>query len=130
MANTVTQKTLHGDATSRRVIRSIHVASDGTEETGTIIYNNSDFVANTAIGRLMSVRVLGSFTGTIALAWDQTTDENIVSIGQSNSGFHDFSSFGGYRNPNGTGATGDILLTSRALANLDDFTVIIDVIQD
>ena len=49
MVNTVTQKTLYGFAKSKNIVRSIHVVSDGTEETATVIYNNSDFIANTAI---------------------------------------------------------------------------------
>jgi len=128
MVNTVTQKTLFGDSASRKIIRSVHIASDGTEETNLVVYNNSDFINDTSTGRLNKVWVMGSFTGAVLLSWDQTADESIISVG-SGDGFFDFTDFGGYRNPNAAGATGDIFLTSRALAALDDLTIIMEIQQ-
>lgn len=128
MVNTVTQKTLFGDATTRKVVRSVHLVSDGSEETSLVIWDNSAFINNTAKGRLLRVWVMGYFTGPVRLSWDQATDENIISVGQTDD-YLDFRSFGGFRNPNGTTPVGDILLTTTELANLDEFTLIIEVEQ-
>lgn len=129
MANTLTLKTLHGDSASKRVVRELTLASDGTEVTDSIIYDNSAFIASTGVGKLMQVWVSGSFTGSVFLEWDQTTDEAIFAFGQNDTGHYDFRSFGGIKNPAGSGATGDLTITSRALANLDDLTVIVDIDQ-
>ena len=128
MVNTVTQKTLFGDANTRKIVRSVNVESDGTEETDLIIYNNSDFAADVSKGRILRVWMMGSFTGSLFLSWDQTTDETAISLGQQDA-YIDFRSFGGYQNPGATGATGDLFLTTRALANLDDFTLIVELDQ-
>lgn len=119
-----------GSSTSRRVIRSIHVLSDGTEETGLVVYNNSDFIADVSKGNLQQIWIMGSFTGIIRLAWDEATDHNIISVGQSNSGHIDFREFGGFQNPNADTPVGDILLTTLALGANDEFTIVIDVKQD
>ena len=129
MANTNTFVTLHGSATTKRVIRSLHIASDGTEETALVVYDNSAFVADTSKGKVMQMWVSGSFTGPIVLEWDQTTNSPITVAGKGDGGHYDFRSFGGIANPNGTGATGDVVLTTRALAALDDVQIILDIDQ-
>lgn len=128
MANTVTQQTLWGNANTKRVVRAIHVISDGTEETDLVIYDNSAFVASVAKGKLIRAEIHGNFTGAVRLEWDQTTDAPIVAFGQNDYKV-DYSRIGGHANPGATGATGDIVLTTTALANLDEFTVIIEVDQ-
>ena len=77
----------------------------------------------------MKLKASGSITGSILLEWDQTTDSPIVSVGTGYTEL-DFSCFGGISNPGATGATGDIVLTSRQLANLDEITIILEIKQD
>lgn len=130
MANTVSQRTLHGDANSKYVVRSIHVISDGTEETDLVIYDNSAFVADTAKGKLVSAHISGSFTGPIRLEYDATADTPITSLGIGDGATtHDFSEYGGVHNPGGAGVTGDITLTTTKLATLDEFHLVIKVDQ-
>ena len=129
MANTVATRTLHGGATTKRIVREIHIISDGTEETDTVIYDNSAFVADTSKGKLTRMWLTGAFTGAVRLEWDQTTDSAIVSLGTSNAGYYDFRCFGGIDNPAGTGATGDLTLTTTALAALDELTIIVEIDQ-
>lgn len=130
MANTVTQRTLFGDASSKLVVRSIHVVSDGTEETDLVIYDNSAFVADVTKGKVMLCHMSGAYTGAVRLEFDATTDVPITSFGIGDgSGDHDFRWFGGIKNPNGTGNTGDILLTTTALAALDEFHLILVIDQ-
>lgn len=129
MANTNTLTTLFGTGSDKRIIRSINIISDGTEETDLLVYDNSAFVADTSKGRVTKVWVSGSFTGAVRLEWDATADDHILSVGSGGLGCFDFTHFGGIKNPGSSGATGDILLTTTALANLDEVTVIIEIDQ-
>jgi hypothetical protein len=129
MANTVTQRTLFGSASSKSVYRLIHIVSDGTEESDLVVYDNSTLIANTAVGRLMEVWVSGD-GGLLRLEWDQTTDSPAISVNASNAFHYDFRCFGGISNPNGTGATGDLLLSTAALDSGDEVTIIIHIRQE
>lgn len=128
MPNTVTQRTVQGNATSKRVYRLINIVSDGTEETDLVIYDNSAFAANVSKGNVKQVEVSGSFTGAVRLEWDQTTDSPICSFGKGDAP-KDFNRMGGIPNPGGTGATGDVVLTTTALALLDEVTILIEIEQ-
>ena len=128
MANTVTQRTLVGGGNSRNVVRLIHIVSDGTEESDLIIYNNSDFINDPSKGSLQEVHVMGS-TALLRLEWDQTADSPILSISSGGNDHMNFRSFGGISNPNGTGATGDLLLTTANMDSGDEVTLIVHIHQ-
>lgn len=129
MANTVTQRTLFGAGASKYIIRQIHIVSDGSEETDLVVYDNSAFINDTAKGVLTEVWASGSDC-TLRLEWDQTTDSPAFAANPSNGGYWDFRSFGGIGNPNGTGATGDLLLTTGGLDSGDEVTLIIKIGQN
>lgn len=129
MANTVTQLTLLGSGSERNIYRLIHIVSDGTEETDLVVYDNSAFVADTAKGKLMQVWLSGNDC-TVRLEWDQTTDSPAFAGGPQNGSHWDFRGFGGIRNPNGTGATGDLTLTTASLDAADEVFIIIHIIQN
>lgn len=129
MPNTVTQRTLLGSGSDKTIVRSIHVLSDGSEETDLVVYDNSAFVANTTKGRLVEVWASGS--DCIArLEWDQDTDSPAFSLNPSNGGYWDFRSFGGIDNPAGTGATGDLVLTTSGLDSGDELHLIVKISQN
>lgn len=129
MVNTVTQRTLLGGGKERNIVRSIHILSDGSEETDLVVYDNSAFVADVAKGVLLEVWVSGSdCVG--RLEWDQDTDSPAFSFNPANGGYWDFRSFGGIGNPGGTGATGDLVLTTSGLDAGDELTLIIRVTQN
>jgi len=128
MPNTVVQTTLHGDATSRELTRLIHIISDGSEETNLVIYDNSAIIGNVAKGSLLSVKAHGlSPAGVCRLNWDQTTVFKAVSFNPMNGVDLCFEEFGGIKNPAGTGATGDLTLTTLGLAAGDEFFILITV---
>lgn len=129
MANTVTQRTLVGSGKDKTIVRHIHIVSDGTEEAALVVYDNSTLVADVTKGRVTEVYASGS-TCVARLEWDQTTDSPIMSIDPSNGGYWDFRSFGGIDNPAGTGATGDIILTTSGLDAGDELTLIIKICQN
>lgn len=129
MANTVTQRTLYGGGSSKKVVRHIHISSDGSEETDLVIYDNSAFVNDTSKGVLEKVMVAGS-SSVVRLEWDQTTDSPAFVMDPSHGGIYDFECFGGISNPNGSGATGDLLLTTASLDAGDEVSLLIVVRQD
>jgi hypothetical protein len=129
MANTITQRTLMGAGKDKNVIRLIHIASDGSEETDLIVYDNSAFVNDTSKGNLRKVWLSGNDC-VVRLEWDQTTDSPAFAGNPSNGGFWDFTCFGGIGNPNGTGATGDLLLTTASLDAGDEVFIIIHLTQN
>ena len=123
MANTVTQKTLNGSGTDLYITRVIQIASDGTEEADLVIFDNSTFCNDVSKGRVVYLELWGSACECI-FEWDQTTDSEIVRTNpnEGNAKF-DFVKIGGGRNPNGAGATGDILLTTTGLDANDTLTI-------
>ena len=126
--NTITQRTLHGGGSDKYIIRSIHIVSDGSEETDLVIYDNSTLINNVTRGSLVDVKMIGDSCN-IRLEWDQTTDAPIISADPSSYVNFSFSDFGGIRNPAGTGATGDIVMTTADLDSGDEVTIFITVLQ-
>lgn len=129
MANTITQRTVYGTGSDKLIIRHIHIVSDGTEETDLVVYDNSAFVADVAKGRLLKVQAQGD-SSTCRLEWDQSTDSPILSCNPDAGVDIDFSCFGGVTNPGGTGATGDIVLTTTDLDAGDEVSIYIYVAQN
>jgi hypothetical protein len=129
MANTVTQRTLVGSGSDKNIVRLIHILSDGTEESDLVVYDNSAFVADVTKGRLVEVLVSGSDC-VARLEWDQTTDSPAFAFNPANGGHWCFEKFGGISNPGGTGATGDLVLTTSSLDSGDELTLIIKICQN
>ena len=127
MANTVTQKTLTGAGSDTYIKRHIHISSDGTEESDLVIFDNSAFCADTSKGRLVCIKAWGA-SAELTFEWDQSTDAEIIRINPDGPIDVKLGSIGNASNPNGSGATGDILLST---ANLDsgDIVDIIIVVQ-
>jgi len=128
MANTITQRTLIGGGDDRHIVRLINIISDGSEETDLVVYDNSAFINDVTKGSLMSVMVSGS-SCICRLEWDQTTDSPAISIDPSNTSKLCFKHFGGVHNPGGTGATGDLVLTTSNLDVGDEVTILIEIRQ-
>lgn len=128
MANTVTQRTLVGGGSDRNIYRLIHISSDGSEETDLVIYDNSALVADVTKGSLAQVWLNGD-ASVIRLEWDQDADSPAF-IGDPAAGaYYDFRGFGGITNPNGTGATGDLLLNTVDLDAGDEVFLLVHIIQ-
>lgn len=132
MANTITNvRTAIGPS---KVVQYINIASDGTQETGTVIYDSS--VVATALGKddplkcaLVKVECVPSLAATarLKLLWDATTDVNALALPPSVSTKLCFEKVGGLTNTGGAGITGDILLTTTGLAAGDSLTLILTV---
>lgn len=129
MANTVTQTTLFGSGDDKNIVRRIHIVSDGTEEADLVVYDNSTLIADVTKGRLDYVHAMGSDC-VCRLEWDATTDVVATCVNPSSAGFNDFRHFGGLNNPAGSGATGDLLLTTASLDAGDEVTLILGISQN
>lgn len=128
MANTISQRTVYGGANTKLLVRSIHVISDGTEETDLVIYDNSAFAADVTKGKVLEIEAHGAYTGSLRFEFDAAADTPITSLG-SNDPKICFRDIGGLTNPGGSGVTGDITLTTTTLANLDQFHILIYIDQ-
>lgn len=128
MANTVTQRVLSGSPSDRNYYKLITIVSDGSEESDLVIYDNSDAINITTVGRVLEVWASGSSCQCL-LEWDQTTDSPIAALDPATCGYLDFRDFGGIGNPGATGATGDVLLTTTNLDSADVVTLILHIGQ-
>ena len=62
---------------------------------------------------LTLVKVVSSLTGFSAkLAWDATTDVDLVQLPSGEMLVQDFSEFGGIKDNSGSGSTGDVMITT------------------
>jgi len=130
MANTLVQTTLCGAGSERNIVRHIRIISDGTQEAATVIFNNASFVNNVSKGCVERVRAYGSQC-VLRLEWDQTTKSPIISINPAGGDSEaDLRDFGGVKNPNGTGATGNIVLTTTGLAAGSEVSIFLYVRQE
>lgn len=136
MSNTITDTTL--SQSKLQVTKYVTLASDGTNETSTVIYDSS--VIATAVGdtdpltcTLLSMYASASTASTarIAILWDASTKVLAMDVppGQSPT-FVDFRRImpiGGLKNQGGSGITGDILITTTGLASGDKITLVFEV---
>lgn len=129
MANTVTQRTLFGSATTKKVVRVAHIIGVDAQESDLVIYDNSAFIADVTKGKINKIKVIGKNSGIARIEFDQTADSPIAVFGDQG-GEVDFSHIGGVGSPGGAGATGDIVLTTVGLAANDEIAVYIEVDQD
>lgn len=129
MGNTVVQRTLVGGGSEHNIYRLIHIVSDGSEETDLVVYDNSALINDVTKGSLRQVWLSGSDC-VIRLEWDQSSDSPIFSGGPTNGNHWDFRGFGGITNPNGSGATGDILLTTSSLDSGDEVFLLLHIAQN
>lgn len=125
MSNTLKKVITYGTTTSKFIHIVYRVISDGSQETATVLYDNSvDGPNDVTKGSVYKLSCTGkSAAGMIRLEWDQTTKSPIASLNPQNNPVLDFTDVGGIHNPNGTGATGDIVLTTLALASGDELTI-------
>jgi hypothetical protein len=131
MANTITSKTVI--ASPSKAVLYITLASDGTEETGTVIYDSSAIATaagdtDTLDSTIVSISAIVSAASTAraTLLWDATTDVLAYAIpGATGHISQDYSYMGGLANQGGTGKTGDILLTTTGLEAGDSIILVL-----
>ena len=127
MADAVTSQTLFdGD---KHVVMKFTNISDGTGESAVKkvdvsaleSYINGNTCTSVAIEKIWW-QCIGM---KVRLFFDATSDAFIIELGENQSGYHDYSEFGGIKNNAGSGKTGDIDFTTVGHSSADTYTIIL-----
>ena len=129
MADAVTSQTLI-DGVKTAVLKFTNI-SDGSGESA---------VAKVDVCALSANDVGKSCTGAsiekiwwqcngmkVQLLFDASSNVIAIELGENQSGYHDYTSFGGIINNAGSGKTGDILFTTVGHSSADSYTIILQV---
>jgi len=129
MADAVTSQTII-DGSKTAVLKFTNV-SDGSGESA---------VTKVDVSALSSNSIGQSCTGAsiqkiwwqcigmkVQILFDATSDVLAIELGENQSGYHDYSNFGGIPNNAGSGKTGDIQFTTVGHTSADSYTIILEV---
>ena len=127
MADTVASQTID-DGPRYAVIKLTNV-SDGTGESAVTKVDVSG-LASSANGVACSgatiQKIWWQCTGMkVSILFDATSDVLAIQLGENQSGYHDYTSFGGLTNNAGSGKTGDIKFTTVGHSSGDTYTIIL-----
>ena len=127
MADTVASRTID-DGPKYAVIKLTNI-SDGTGESGVTKVDVSG-LASSANGVACTgatiQKIWWQCTGMkVSILFDATSDVLAIQLGENQSGYHDYTSFGGLTNNAGSGKTGDIKFTTVGHSSGDTYTIIL-----
>lgn len=111
-------------ANSRRAIIAYTDVSDGTGESAVTKLVVGNLPGAPSVVRITRVWYVVSSTMTVRVLFKNTSNDTALTL--AGTGSHDYSYFGGLKNP-GTGSTGDILFTTVAAAANATYSVILEV---
>ena len=127
MADAVTSQTLFdGD---KHVVMKFTNISDGTGESAVkkvdVSALESDINGNTCTSVAIEKIWWQCIGMKVRLFFDASSDKFIIELGENQSGYHDYSEFGGISNNAGSGKTGDIDFTTVGHSSADTYTIIL-----
>ena len=127
MADSVTSQTLFdGD---KHVVMKFTNISDGTGESAVkkvdVSALESDIYGNTCSSVAIEKIWWQCIGMKVRMFFDATSDAFIIELGENQSGYHDYSEFGGISNNAGSGKTGDIDFTTVGHSSADTYTIIL-----
>ena len=127
MADAVTSQTLFdGD---KHVVMKFTNISDGTGESAVkkvdVSALNADIYGNTCSSVAIEKIWWQCIGMKVRMFFDATSDKFIIELGENQSGYHDYSEFGGIKNNAGSGKTGDIDFTTVGHSNGDAYSIIL-----
>jgi hypothetical protein len=127
MADAVTSQTLFdGD---KHVVMKFTNISDGTGESAVkkvdVSALESDIYGNTCSSVAIEKIWWQCIGMKVRMFFDATSDKFIIELGENQSGYHDYSEFGGIKNNAGSGKTGDIDFTTVGHSSADTYTIIL-----
>jgi len=127
MADTVASQTID-DGPKYAVIKLTNV-SDGTGESAVTKVDVSGLASNAngvACTGATIQKLWWQCTGMkVSILFDATSDVLAIQLGENQSGYHDYTSFGGLTNNAGSGKTGDIKFTTVGHSSGDTYTIIL-----
>lgn len=103
--------------------------SDGTGESGAILVDKSAMsIQGVAVGHMAIERVRGFINGftSLTLSWDHTTDD-VALVLPAGAIDMDFQDVGGLHDPQSTGGTGDLLVTTAGADAGDLYHLILEL---
>ena len=129
MAYAVTSETLI-DGVKTAVLKFTNI-SDGSGESAVAKVDVSALSAND-VGKSCSgasiEKIWWQCNGIkVQLLFDASSNVIAIELGENQSGYHDYTSFGGIINNAGSGKTGDILFTTVGHSSADSYTIILQV---
>ena len=129
MADAVTSQTII-DGSKTAVLKFTNV-SDGSGESAVTKVDVSA-LANNSIGQACTgasiQKIWWQCIGMkVQILFDATSDVLAIELGENQSGYHDYSHFGGIPNNAGSGKTGDIQFTTVGHSSADSYTIILEV---
>lgn len=127
MADAVTSQTLFdGD---KHVVMKFTNISDGTGESAVkkvdVSALESDINGNTCTSVAIEKIWWQCIGMKVRLFFDASSNKFIIELGENQSGYHDYSEFGGIKNNAGSGKTGDIDFTTVGHTSADTYTIIL-----
>ena len=127
MADAVTSQTLFdGD---KHVVMKFTNISDGTGESAVkkvdVSALESDIYGNTCSSVAIEKIWWQCIGMKVRLFFDASSDKFIIELGENQSGYHDYSEFGGISNNAGSGKTGDVDFTTVGHSSADTYTIIL-----
>ena len=128
MADAVTSQTLFdGD---KHVVMKFTNISDGTGESAVkkvdVSALESDINGNTCTSVAIEKIWWQCIGMKVRLFFDASSDKFIIELGENQSGYHDYSEFGGItNNAAASGKTGDIDFTTIGHSSADTYTIIL-----
>ena len=127
MADAVTSHTLFdGD---KHVVMKFTNISDGTGESAVnkvdVSALESDINGNTCTSVAIEKIWWQCIGMKVRMFFDASSDKFIIELGENQSGYHDYSEFGGIKNNAGSGKTGDIDFTTVGHSSADTYTIIL-----
>ena len=127
MADAVTSQTLFdGD---KHVVMKFTNISDGTGESAVkkvdVSALESDIYGNTCSSVAIEKIWWQCIGMKVRLFFDASSNKFIIELGENQSGYHDYSEFGGISNNAGSGKTGDIDFTTVGHSSADTYTIIL-----
>ena len=132
MADAVTSQTLV-DGNQIAVFKFTNI-SDGSGESAVKKVDVSALATNVrgeACTRVTIEKMWWQCNGMkVRILFDASTDDFCIELGENQSGYHDYTTFGGLPNNAGSGKTGDIQFTTVGHASGDTYTVIIQVAKE
>ena len=127
MADTVASQTID-DGPKYAVIKLTNI-SDGTGESAVTKVDVSGLASNAngvACTGATIQKIWWQCTGMkVSILFDATSDVLAIQLGENQSGYHDYTSFGGLTNNAGSGKTGDIKFTTVGHSSGDTYTIIL-----
>ena len=132
MADSVASQTI--DYGHKYAVIKLTNVSDGTGESAVTKVDVSGLASSAngvACTGATKQKIWGQCTGmNVSILYDATSDVLAIQLGENQSGYHEYTSFGGLTNNDGSGKTGDVQLTTVGHASGETYAITITCVKE